>query len=149
MLTLKVPGATVLLLNSRRAITDLLESRASNYSDRPFNVMCGELYVLPPTLALLRLHIDVMYRVGLKDAIILSNNTARLRTCRKLLRKSLSPGVVQGFIPFLERQNAFFVEELLADPDSHLDVLKRCEVSDASLGFDLIYFSTGMSLASL
>lgn len=36
---------------------------------------------------------------------------------------------MQGFVPFLERQNAFFVEELLADPDAHVEVLKRSAIS--------------------
>lgn len=45
-MTLKAPGTTVLLLNSREVISDLLDGRSANYSDRPQNVMCSELYVL-------------------------------------------------------------------------------------------------------
>lgn len=33
---------------------------------------------------------------------------------------------MQSFIPFLHRQNAFFVEELVKDPAAYLEVARRC-----------------------
>ena len=64
--------------------------------------------------------------MGFEGAVVLSNNTPTFRTCRKLLRKGLGPSAVQSFIPFLNRQNAFFVEELLKTPEAFVTVSKRC-----------------------
>lgn len=66
-----------------------------------------------------------MHSLGFKDAVILSNYTQRLRTCRKLLRKGLGPSAVQSFVPLLNRQNAFFIEELMSKPDSYVEISKR------------------------
>lgn len=85
-----------------------------------------------------------MCRVGFKDAIILSNNTPRFRTCRKFLRKGLGPGAVQSFIPFLNPQNAFFVEELAANPDSYVEIFKRYAPCQTTF---LVAIHMGTSLA--
>ncbi|EKM50624.1 uncharacterized protein PHACADRAFT_213523 [Phanerochaete carnosa HHB-10118-sp] len=104
--TLRVPGLTFMILNSRKAIFDLLDARSSIYSDRPHAVMCPDL-------------------VGWDGAIVLSNNTPRFRNCRKLLRKGLGTSAVQSFVPFINRQSAFYLRDLLERPDAFTDIFRR------------------------
>ncbi|GJE86654.1 cytochrome P450 [Phanerochaete sordida] len=106
LVTLRVPGHIFMLLNSRKAIADLLDARSAIYSDRPSMVMCTDL-------------------VGWTGTVVLANNTPRFRNCRKLLRKGLGPSAAQSFIPFLNRQSAFYLENLQKRPDAFTDIFKR------------------------
>ena len=41
------------------------------------------------------------------------------------MKKGLGPSAVQSFLPFLDRQSSFFLEDLLATPDSYATVIRR------------------------
>nr|BAL05143.1 cytochrome P450 [Phanerodontia chrysosporium] len=106
IVTLRVPGQIFVILNSRKAVADLLDARSQLYSDRPRTIMCKDL-------------------IGWDGSVVLSDNTPRFRDCRKLLRKGLGPSAVQSFIPFLNRQSAFYLENLQKRPEAFVDIFKR------------------------
>ncbi|GJE93426.1 cytochrome P450 [Phanerochaete sordida] len=106
VVTLRLPSSTLLVLNSRQAISDLLVGRSAVYSDRSQLVMSGEL-------------------VGFKDSILRQNNTPRFRKCRKLLRRGLGAGPARSFAPFLNRQSAFLLENLCRRPADFVEIVKR------------------------
>ncbi|EKM50625.1 uncharacterized protein PHACADRAFT_200567 [Phanerochaete carnosa HHB-10118-sp] len=121
--TLRVPGMTFMILNSRKAIFDLFDSRSSIYSDRPHLVMGTEL-------------------IGWEGAIVLSNNTPRFRNCRKLLRKGLGPSAVQSFVPFLNRQCASYLRDLLERPYDFTDIFRR---NAAAISMKIAYGYDGIT----
>lgn len=42
------------------------------------------------------------------------------------MRKGLGPSAVQSFVPFLNRQNSFYLRDLLNRPDAFPDIFMRC-----------------------
>nr|BAL05146.1 cytochrome P450 [Phanerodontia chrysosporium] len=123
IVALRVPGYNLLVLNSRQAIYDLLDSRSAVYSDRPQGTMSRLL-------------------IGLDGAVALSNNTARFRSCRKLLRKGLGASAVQSFIPFLNRQSALYLENLQSRPEAFVEITKR---NAAAISMKIAYGYDGIA----
>ncbi|GJE93425.1 cytochrome P450 [Phanerochaete sordida] len=106
LVTLRLPGLSLLVLNSRQAISDLFVGRSAIYSDRSQLVMARDL-------------------VGFEDTVFLTSNTPRFRSCRKLLRRGLGVGAMRSFAPLLDRQSAFLLENLRRSPDAFVDVARR------------------------
>lgn len=67
----------------------------------------------------------LLNRVGWAGAVVLSNNTPRFRTCRKLLLKGLGHSAVHSFSAFLQRQAPFQLEELLNQPNNYDTIFRR------------------------
>ena len=124
LVTLKIPMQTFLVLNSRKAIFELLEARSGNYSDRPQTVMAPELCVSPLELCAAGRELTGN-SVGWSGTIVVSNNTRRFRACRKLMRKGLGPSAVRSFTPFLQRQSPFLLAALVENPNNYEKVFKR------------------------
>ncbi|EKM56935.1 uncharacterized protein PHACADRAFT_93132 [Phanerochaete carnosa HHB-10118-sp] len=104
--TIRMLGSNFIILNSRKAIFDLFDSRSPIYSDRPRVIMSSDL-------------------IGWDGSVILANNTPHFRNCRKLMRKGLGPSAAQSFVPFLNRQSSLYLRDLLNRPEAFPDVFKR------------------------
>ncbi|KAG8871040.1 hypothetical protein FRB98_001110, partial [Tulasnella sp. 332] len=102
----KIFGKRMVIINSQKAAIDLLEKRASNYSDRPdFNMI--------------RLS-------GLGDATAFLRAGPAIKSHRKLLAQALHPRIVQrDYVPLQERSTRRFAVSLLDDPDNFVDHIHR------------------------
>lgn len=98
-------------------------------------------------LKVARTYGPALYRVGWDGAVVLSNNTPRFRSCRKLLRKGLGASAVQSFVPFLNRQSAFYLRDLLDRPDAFPDIFKRCVIPGIFVAASLT--ATGRNAAAI
>lgn len=49
----------------------------------------------------------------------------RLKTCRRLLQKGLGRPAVTSYTPYLNRECAFYLERLLADPEGFVKNFTR------------------------
>nr|BAL05145.1 cytochrome P450 [Phanerodontia chrysosporium] len=99
ILCVKVPGMLMYILNSKESMSDILVARSAKSSSKPPQVMAdlsGWKYTVP----------SLPYG-------------QRIKTSRRLLHKGLGPSAVQSYIPYLERESAFFLEKLLDQPDAY------------------------------
>ncbi|KAG9029174.1 hypothetical protein FRB95_005632 [Tulasnella sp. JGI-2019a] len=103
---LNIAGQSILVINTQEAAIDLLEKRASIYSDRP-RIMMAELSGFSGTTALL-------------------NNGPTHRKHRKLLVQALHPRAVdRDFVPLQERIMRQLANSLLDNPADYVAHLHR------------------------
>ncbi|OCH91989.1 cytochrome P450 [Obba rivulosa] len=92
-------GQSMLVLNSLQAMTDLLEKRASKYSDRPIFIFGNEL-------------------MGLNRYLTFCDYNDEWRAQRKLAHTALSPTAVKGYHVMQEDSAAIFARDLLRAPEN-------------------------------
>lgn len=97
----------MIMLNTHAAVSDLLETRSSIYSDRPRTQMYGEL-------------------IGRKwNVFNISFDNPRHKIYRKLLRTGLNPRAIQGYRPLMERESMIFLRGLLKKPKEFASHARR------------------------
>ncbi|KAI0094959.1 cytochrome P450 [Irpex rosettiformis] len=106
IIRLNVLGSNIIILNSAEAITDLLEKRSQNYSDRNEMVMLNELCGMGWGTAFLR------YNNFWKDQ-------------RRAFQQDFHPEGVKRFRPIEEEETYLFLEKLLKRPEDFMDHLRH------------------------
>ncbi|CAE6430735.1 unnamed protein product [Rhizoctonia solani] len=96
VISLSAFGKTIVVLNSHRAVTDLLDKRAK-YADRP--------------------QIPMINLMGLGDIITFSQYGPRWRALRKLIHLDMQESVIPEYWPSLEVEAQRLVTRLLAHKD--------------------------------
>ncbi|KAF5354610.1 hypothetical protein D9757_012338 [Collybiopsis confluens] len=102
---MEVLGKSILVLNSIKAVNDLLVDRASLYSDRPTFTMVGEL-------------------MGLENSIPLLPYGPTLRQHRKLCHLSLSPEAVKKYHRIQEDATVMYLQQLVDTPQTFVEQLR-------------------------
>lgn len=96
-----------IILNTGKAVLDLLESRSAIYSDRPetspFNTLIGS---------------------GL-SVFSISSHHPRFKIYRKLLHSGLNPRAVQTYRPIQEQETRTFLQGLLNSPQNFVSHIRR------------------------
>ncbi|KIK81856.1 hypothetical protein PAXRUDRAFT_832576 [Paxillus rubicundulus Ve08.2h10] len=98
-------GNRIVILNSLEAVSDLVESRSANYSDRPTFTMIGELMELDKSMPLLQY------------------NDPSWKKQRKVAHLALSPEVVRTY-DLVGDNVAKYVDSLLENPDDFASQLR-------------------------
>ncbi|KAH9918271.1 cytochrome P450 [Fomitopsis serialis] len=94
-------GYSILVLNTARAINDLLAKRGENYSHRPIFVMSGEL-------------------MGLNKCMALVDYNARYKRLRTLTHRALNPDAIKKYYPIQEELTLSYMQSLVSKPDEFL-----------------------------
>lgn len=96
-----------LVLSSVQAVTDLLEKRASIYSDRPRKYVWDEI-------------------VGRKHSVFnISSRSERFRKYRWMMGSGLNSKAIQEYTQFFERENQVMLQALHKDPGNFAKLLRR------------------------
>ncbi|KAJ3762601.1 cytochrome P450 [Lentinula raphanica] len=109
VLHLSPVGQSIIVLNSARAISELLEGRSAIYFDRPWTAMT--------------------YEVGYQDSPVLTPSGPRHRTFRRLSSEVLGPRQVQEWRPLQEQKVQILVRGLLESPQSFWAHIRRYTAS--------------------
>ncbi|KAH9066016.1 cytochrome P450 [Lactarius deliciosus] len=118
--SLHVFGQVVVVLNSPKAIKDLLEKRGDIYSDRPvipFFEMMGWEWLVP-----------------------FSGYTEFWRQARKLLDRGLRPGAAVTYRPMQQAKARVLLTQLLTSPDEwkgHIELLQGEMILSMTYGYDV------------
>lgn len=108
-------GQRYIALNDFKAVSDLLESRASNYSDRPFRWMTDRL-------------------MGRHLAIFnMSPHHPFFKTYRRLLQGSMNPRAVAQYQEIQEEQTRVLVRNLAISPENFINHFRRWVHFDVAL----------------
>ncbi|KAJ6585737.1 cytochrome P450 [Mycena capillaripes] len=100
-------GKTMIILNSVKVAEDLLESKGSNFSDRPVIQMGGEL-------------------VGFRNVLTFCQYGDRVRKERKLFHQLFGTSkAIERFIPLLRSENHKLLQILLLSPRDVMDGIQR------------------------
>lgn len=94
MVSYRLLNRRIIVVNTIKAITDLLQSRASIYSDRPFSWMLHELLNRKLTL------------------FGISSDNPRFKIYRRLVQTGLNPRAVQSYREILERERNILLRNL-------------------------------------
>ncbi|KAF4565688.1 hypothetical protein EYR36_002266 [Pleurotus pulmonarius] len=114
---LNIAGQNTIVLGTHKAAADLLDRRASIYSDRPRNIVAGELLTGGLVFAFAQ-HNDVWKRM------------------RRASHEAMNNQVAKSYFPFQETESSLLVSELLASPDLFDSHLRR---ASTSLVLSMIY----------
>ncbi|KLO15615.1 cytochrome P450 [Schizopora paradoxa] len=98
MTFLQALGQSVLILNSLKAVTDLLEKRGLAYAHRPRLAVAGEL-------------------MGLNEGIGLMEYNPRQRLMRRLAHRALGTDAIKRYEPMLQRHSLLLMKDLINKPD--------------------------------
>jgi cytochrome P450 len=94
-----VLGQTIVILNSAKTASDMLDKKSSIYSDRPVLQMSGEL-------------------VGWKNSLVMLPYGDRHRRFRKLFHNLVgTPNIVKQYRPAQEREVRRFLKWILESPE--------------------------------
>jgi cytochrome P450 len=118
MIYLNVLGQHILILNSLEVITDLLEKRSSNYSDRKQLTMSYELYVSHSFHFKKLVKIAVRCRMDGKISMSLMPYGLWWRRHRKLFHEHFHCNVVAKYQPIQRQEAQAFLRRLLVTPDN-------------------------------
>jgi cytochrome P450 len=100
-------GWEMVVLNSSKAAIDLLDKRSSTYSERAVLTLAGEI-------------------IGWNRGLGLMQYGPQFREFRKYMSKSIGTRAsVEKFVPLLERETAKFVAEVMADPGSLVQHIRK------------------------
>ncbi|KAF4621149.1 hypothetical protein D9613_000281 [Agrocybe pediades] len=102
---LEALGNRIIVLNSLKAVHDLLEMRASIYSDRPAFTMIGEL-------------------IGLNKSLPMLPYGPEFRKQRKLCHHGLSPAAVKKYHTIQSTAVSSYVAGILANPETFISELR-------------------------
>ncbi|KAJ3785736.1 cytochrome P450 [Lentinula aff. detonsa] len=114
-------GTTVLVLNSQKAVNDLLEKKGSSYSHRPVFTVAGEL-------------------MGLDQSLALIPYGKEWREHRKLANIALSAVSVQKYRAIQEELSALLNRDILEKPDDffmHVRLAAARVVMSVTYGFSV------------
>ncbi|KAF8337882.1 cytochrome P450 [Cantharellus anzutake] len=117
LIHLKIFGQSLVVLNSYNVVTDLLEKRATLYSDRPQLTMTADL-------------------MGFGWATILTPYNSELKINRRLLHHAFNPSATRAYAPLQERCMSEFLQKALESPlrlDEHVKQLA------ASISLEMAY----------
>lgn len=104
---LNVLGQDLIVLNSPKAATDLLEKKSSTYSDRPVVMMCGEI-------------------IGWNKSLALTQYGPRFRKFRKYMSGLMGTrDHLKKFVPLQEKEVSKLVARVVADPDSLAHLVRK------------------------
>ncbi|KAJ8507981.1 hypothetical protein ONZ45_g9708 [Pleurotus djamor] len=117
VLSLSVFGKPFVVLNSHKAASDLLDRRSAIYSDRPRNIVIGELMT--------RGFLMVITRYG--DV---------WRRMRRASHEAVGPHVYKEYLPQIEIEASLLISTLLETPDDFYSHVQRMTIS---LMISLIY----------
>jgi len=100
-------GQQIIILNSSKAASDLLDKRSAIYSGRPVAMMGGEL-------------------IGWNKALGLTQYGPRFREFRKYMNKLFGTRAsVERFAPLQEKETAKFLARVMADPGSLVQQIRK------------------------
>ncbi|KAF8637288.1 hypothetical protein AX17_002927 [Amanita inopinata Kibby_2008] len=103
----RIFGRKIVVLNTFKSATDLLESRSGQYSDRPRLWMYGEL-------------------VGRKLAVFnISSQNPRFRIYRKLLHSGLNARAIEGYHGLIQEEAEKLLERLVQTPEDFIAHLRQ------------------------
>ena len=106
-MSIRILNQPVIIISSTKVIEDLLEKRASIYSNRPVLTFIGEI-------------------VGWSNAIILLQYGKRLHEFRKYMNRLIgTKAAMERFNPLMEHETAKFLARTMADPDSFLHQIRK------------------------
>ncbi|KAJ6606685.1 cytochrome P450 [Mycena sp. CBHHK59/15] len=114
IMRISILGTPAIILSSKRAATDLLETRGNIYSDRPTATMAGEL---------------VGWSRGLGYAQ--ASHNPRFRELRRLFHHFMGPRACADptLLHIQERENRSLLRKLLSDPDNFDAHARECTSS--------------------
>ena len=118
MVYFSVLGKHFLVLGSLRRISDLLEQRSSNYSDR-MQIPMLELYV-SDSFHLKNVQIFVFYRMGWDFATSLIPYGTRWRKQRRSFQEHFHINKVYKYMPIQKREVHAFLRRLLVTPEDFI-----------------------------
>ena len=125
MIYLNVLGHHFVILNSLEVITDLLEKRSSNYSDRKHTTMMIELYVSQ------FFHFKNLLKFWLRGRMNFRINMALMpyglwwRKHRKSFHEYFHRNVVNKYQPIQSQEVRAFLRRLLVAPDDFLQHIRQ------------------------
>lgn len=121
-------GRSFIILNSPEAINELLEKRSANYSDRPIQMLAGEMCVVAWHCRL-TFPSHLSFRVGYSSFMPLLRYGERYRQGRKIMTGALNPRQTPFTRQIVTQKAARFLSKLLSSPeDARLHI--RWQVSD-------------------
>ena len=125
MIYLNVLGRSILILSSLEVITDLLEKRSSNYSDRKQSTMLSELYVT--TFLSLQKLVKNAIRCRMNFIISMSKMPYGLwwRSHRRLFHQHFHRNAVTKYQPIQRHEVRAFLRRLLVTPDNFLHHIRQ------------------------
>ena len=133
IISFRVFGRVIVVLNSIKATKDLLEKRGDIYSDRAVLPIC-EMYVFFYIRALAQGL--TARRMKWEWIIPLARNTEFWRQARRLLDRGLRPGAISVYRPLQLAKTRTLLVNLLAKPDKWETHLEQFVVLlSVSLGF--------------
>ena len=128
MIHLNVLGQHILVLNSLEVITDLLEKRSSNYSDRKQTTMMIELCV---SLSLFSFHLKELVKNAVRCRMDLGLSMSRMpygpwwRKHRKSFHEYFQRNAVTKYQPIQRQETRAFLRRLLITPDNFLHHIRQ------------------------
>ncbi|KAF4615702.1 hypothetical protein D9613_012528 [Agrocybe pediades] len=117
---IRVPGRTMVILNSMRAAVDLLEKRSRNYGARPLS--------------------DVFVLMGWGNNVAFTPAGKRVQRHRRMLNEYLAREKCLSYYPSQEREARKLVRNFAEDPerfDDHLNVFSTGIVVRIAYGHDI------------
>lgn len=109
--SLQMPGGQVfIVLNTHKAVTDLLEKKGAIYSDRPRSIVAGE------------------YGTGGNTSLFMPYGP-RWRTVRKLMHHGLNVRAASSYQPIQERETKVLLRDLADNPTSFASSFQRYTTS--------------------
>ncbi|THU96695.1 cytochrome P450 [Dendrothele bispora CBS 962.96] len=114
---LNLAGTDMVILNSHKAATDLLDRRTTIYSDRPRNIVASE--ILTRSLFLFLRRYDDLWRA-----------------MRRVTHEGLHKGIAKNYFPVQEKEAIYLAAAMIKDPSSWDE---HCRRTAASTIMSLIY----------
>lgn len=121
---MNVLGTKILVLNSQKRISDLLEKRGNVYSDRPVFVAVGELMGLDQVCGICCYRLITVLTLHCGKSMALKAYGPEWRACRKLEHMALSSGAVKQYEPMQERFAAMLARDIMDDPTNFYDLVR-------------------------
>ena len=125
MIYLNVFGQHFVILNSLEVITDLLEKRSSNYSDRKQMTGMSELYVSSHSFRLKELVKIVRCRMGLSISMSRMPYGPWWRKHRKSFHEYFHRNAVTKYQPIQREEVQAFLRRLLVTPDDFFHHIRQ------------------------
>ncbi|KAH9918281.1 uncharacterized protein B0H18DRAFT_1031912 [Fomitopsis serialis] len=111
-------GRSIVILDSRKAVFDLLEKRSAIYSDRPRSVLAGEM-------------------IGYAEFTVMCRYGSRLKDSRKIISLLISPRILPEINAIQESQAQLLLPRLLNAPDEFLTHIRWYDLPATSIDTSL------------
>jgi cytochrome P450 len=125
MIYLNVLGKRLLILNSLEVITDLLEKRSSNYSDRKQSTMLSELYVTHLFTSKKLIKNAIRCRMNFIISMSKIPYGSWWRRHRRLFHEHFHRNAVTKYQPIQRQEVRAFLRRLLVTPDNFLHHIRQ------------------------